>query len=125
VSVLVVSLVATADARARQQALDAWLAGPGPDGSSDLRQSAVIAEGPSFALRVPAGLALTRLPTGCVCCVGQVPLRAAIGRIARAMDRGRPRRLLLLLAQGEHLARLRAQIERGELGAGVQLTGAP
>lgn len=131
-SPLVVTLAAASSGRERQQAVDDWLragalaaADPGSAAAADLRQAALIVEGPALGLRLPDALAVTRLPTGCVCCAGQVPLRVAVGRAARAMDRHQPRRILLLLAQGGHLARLRAQIERGELGAGVRLAQAP
>jgi hypothetical protein len=66
-------------------------------------------------------LVVTRLTAGCVCCVGQVPVRVAVTRSLRAMDAMRPRALLLLVSQDAHLPRLRAQIERGELGAGIAL----
>jgi hypothetical protein len=35
------------------------------------------------------------------------------------MAADQPRAVLLLIAQGEHLPRLAAQIERGELGQGI------
>ena len=126
-SPLLVTLAAAAGSRERQQAVDDWLAGPveGDVVRPGLRQRALIVEGPSLGLRLPDAVAVTRLPAGCVCCAGQVPLRVAVARAARALDRRQPRSLLQLLAQGGHLARLRAQIERGELGAGILLAPGP
>ena len=126
------TLVHAADAAARAQALVAWLGNPtdaktdairaAPDtrpALPDERQRAIVVEGASFALQIPEGVSVERLAAGCVCCVGQVPLRVALTRTLRRMDSQRPRAVLLLLAQGEHLPRLRAQVERGELGTGI------
>ena len=95
-------------APAEQQArLDEWLAQP-PSG-----RRAVIAESGFAPLVAPEGVPLAGLAPGCVCCVGQVPLRVAIGRTVRAH---RPDELLLLLASAEHLPRIRALLADGSLG---------
>jgi hypothetical protein len=115
-----VALVQARGAAAQQAALDAWLqACDARSGAADRGQCAVVVEGPSFALQVPDGLPVERLAAGCVCCVGQVPLRVALTRSARSMDATRPRAILLLVTNDAHLPRLRAQIERGELGQGI------
>lgn len=114
--------VAHARGAAQQAIVDAWLRqGDARGGAADRRQRALVVEGPSFALQVPEDLAVQRLAAGCVCCVGQVPLRVAVTRSLRAMDATRPRALLLLVSQDAHLPRLRAQIERGDLGTGIAL----
>jgi hypothetical protein len=105
-------------APAQQQALDVWLADTGVDAGP----RAVLVESVFTPLAVPAGVALERLAPGCVCCVGQVPLRVALTRLLRAV---RPRRVLLLLASGEHLPRLCRQLAGGELGVPVQLETDP
>jgi hypothetical protein len=125
VSAAIEITVAHARGAAQQAVVDAWLrmrpAGDARSGVADGRQRALVVEGPSFALQVPQDLVVTRLVAGCVCCVGQVPLRVAVTRSLRAMNPARPRALLLLVSQDAHLPRLRAQIERGELGAGIAL----
>jgi len=93
---------------AEQQArLDEWLALPsnGP--------RAVVAECGFMPLEAPDGVALAGLAPGCVCCVGQVPLRVALTRIVRAR---RPDDLLLLLATPHHVPRVRALLADGSLG---------
>ncbi len=113
-----VRLVHAPSLRLQQAALDRWL-NDVRSGAADERQRALVVEGPSFALQVPETLAVQRLAAGCVCCVGQVPLRVALTRSLRGMAADQPRAVLLLIAQGEHLPRLAAQIERGELGQGI------
>ncbi len=101
---------------AQQAALDAWIDArrTAPDG----RGLAVIAEGAFFDLNRPAGVALARLAPVCVCCVGAVPLRAALTRMVRAH---RPHALLLLIAADEHLERVRRLLAETRLGAQVSL----
>jgi G3E family GTPase len=95
-------------APAEQQAqLDEWLAR-----TVDVTR-AVIAESGFAPLEAPAGVALARLAPGCVCCVGQVPLRVTLTRVVRAH---RPDDLLLLLATPHHLPRVRALLADGSLG---------
>jgi hypothetical protein len=118
VSSVRVRLVHAPSPQLQQAALDRWL-NDARSGAADERQRALVVEGPSFALQVPVTLAVQRLAAGCVCCVGQVPLRVALTRSLRGMAADQPRAVLLLIAQGEHLPRLAAQIERGELGQGI------
>jgi G3E family GTPase len=93
---------------AEQQAqLDEWLARP-----SNARR-AVIAESGFAPMDAPEDLPLARLAPGCVCCVGQVPLRVTLTRMVRAH---RPDELLLLLASAEHLPRVRSLLADGSLG---------
>jgi CO dehydrogenase nickel-insertion accessory protein CooC1 len=90
-----------------QPTVDAWLAE-----TSGVRR-AILIEGAFSALDVPAGVPVTRLGAGCVCCMGQVPLRVGLTRLVRAQ---RPDVVLLVLASGEHLARVRALLADGSLG---------
>jgi hypothetical protein len=99
-----IRVVAPADQQAQ---LDAWLARPsGP-------RRAVIAESGFAPLEAPEGVPLARLAPGCVCCIGQVPLRVTLTRTVRAH---RPDDILLLLASAQHLGRVRALLEDGSLG---------
>jgi G3E family GTPase len=91
----------------QQAALDAWLAQPSAD------RRAVIAESAFVPLDAPADVPLARLAPGCVCCVGQVPLRVTLTRTVRAY---RPDHLLLLLSSAGHLERVRALLADGSLG---------
>lgn len=104
-----VRIAAPADQQAR---LDAWLAEP----SAGTR--AVVAESGFLPLAAPAGVALARLAPGCVCCVGQVPLRVALGRMVRTH---RPDEMLLLLASAHHLPRVRTLLADGSLGVRFDL----
>lgn len=99
-----IRLAAPAD---QQGQLDAWLALPsnGP--------RAVVAECGFAPLEAPDGVALACLAPGCVCCVGQVPLRVTLTRIVRTH---RPDDLLLLLATPHHVPRVRALLADGSLG---------
>jgi G3E family GTPase len=73
----------------------------------------VVVENSFAALEGPEDVPVIRLAAGCVCCVGQVPLRVALVRAVRAH---RPQDLLLLLATAEHLPRVRALLSDGSLG---------
>ncbi len=77
-----------------QGAIERWL-------SSTAGRRAVMVEGAFQPLNVPDDVPLTRLPRGCVCCLGLVPLKVGITRAVRA---SRPESLLLVLSTGEHLA---------------------
>ena len=99
-----VVLAAPADQQAR---LDDWLAVPFNG------RRAVVAETGVMPLQAPEDVPLARLAPGCVCCVGQVPLRVTVVRTVRAH---RPDDLLLLLASAQHLPRVRALLEDGSLG---------
>lgn len=95
-------------APANQQAqLDEWLAQP------ERGRRAALAECGFAPLEAPDGVPLARLAPGCVCCVGQVPLRVTLTRTVRAH---RPDDLLLLLATADHLPRVRALLADGSLG---------
>ena len=96
-----------------QCAVDAWM-----EATASL-QRAVFVEGVLTALELPSDVAVTRLASGCVCCQGQVPLRVGITRAVRAQ---RPEALLLVLARGEHLERVRALLADGSLGVRFELT---
>ena len=100
-------------APAGQQALlDEWLAAP------STARRAVVAESGFAPLAAPAAVPLARLAPGCVCCVGQVPLRVTLTRVVRAH---RPQDILLLLASAEHLPRVRALLADGSLGVRFEL----
>jgi hypothetical protein len=90
-----------------QRTVDAWLAATFPS------RPAVVVEGAFSTLEVPPEVPVTRLGGGCVCCMGQVPLRVGLTRMVRAT---RPDAVLLVLSRGEHLARVRALLADGSLG---------
>jgi hypothetical protein len=90
-----------------QRLADAWLEAHAGE------RRAVLVEGAFIPLVAPDGVAVERLTAGCPCCLGQVPLRVALVRLVRAV---RPQALLLLLAGGDHLARLQALLADGSLG---------
>jgi hypothetical protein len=91
----------------QQAQLDDWLA------RSPAGRRAVIAESGFVPLEAPDGVPLARLAPGCVCCVGQVPLRVTLTRTVRTH---RPDDMLLLLATADHLPRVRALLADGSLG---------
>jgi G3E family GTPase len=97
-----------------QPAVDAWLAA-----TSEARR-AILIEGAFSALDVPPGVPVTRMGAGCVCCMGQVPLRVGLTRMVRAL---RPDVVLLVLASGEHRARVQALLADGSLGVRFELDG--
>lgn len=100
-------------APAEQQAhLDRWLA------AVAVGRRAVVAESAFAPLVAPDDVPLARLAPGCVCCVGQVPLRVTLGRLVRAH---RPQDILLLLATADHLPRVRALLADGSLGVRFEL----
>jgi len=95
-----------------QRHVDAWLAGC-PTGVR-----AIIVEGALAAIDAPVDVPVIRLAAGCVCCLGQLPLRVTLVRSVRAL---RPECILLLLANGAHLDRVRALLSDGSLGARFEL----
>lgn len=97
-----------------QPAVDAWLA------ATSASRRAILIEGAFSALDVPPGLPVTRMGAGCVCCMGQVPLRVGLTRMVRAL---RPDVVLLVLASGEHRARVQALLADGSLGVRFELDG--
>ena len=104
--------VAVAPVSGQQACLDDWLARHGSG------RRAVVAENALAPLHVPDDVPLARLAPGCVCCVGQVPLRVTLGRTVRAH---RPDDILLLLASDEHLPRVQALLADGSLGVSFTL----
>jgi hypothetical protein len=78
---------------------------------------AILAESGLQPLDVPDDVALVRLMAGCICCVGYVPMRVALVRLLR---QSRPDALLVLVADGMHLDRVRAQLS--DPGFGLELT---
>jgi hypothetical protein len=94
-----------------QNAVDEWLVLP------PLGPRAVVTEGSFAPIDVPDEVAVARLGGGCVCCVGQLPLRVTLARLIRA---GRSD-LLLLLVSGDHLPQVRSMLTDGSLGVKLQL----
>jgi hypothetical protein len=95
----------------RQNAVDRWVAShPGS-------RRAILTEG-FGSITAPDGIAVAGLAGGCVCCVGQVPLRVTLTRLMRAE---RPEHLLLLLADDQHLPRIRSLLTDGSLGVQLEL----
>jgi G3E family GTPase len=90
-----------------QGTLDTWLA------ANAARRRAVLVEGGFSVLDLPPEVPLTRLGGGCVCCMGQLPLRVGLTRMVRSV---RPDAVLLVLSHGEHLARVLALLADGSLG---------
>jgi hypothetical protein len=90
-----------------QAALDAWWARPATG------RRALAVEAAFAPLDLPPDLPVLRLAAGCVCCLGQVPLRVGLLRLLRAE---RPAELLLLLASDAHLPRVAALLADGSLG---------
>jgi hypothetical protein len=103
-------VVADADT---QRAVEAWL------DATAAAQRAVFVEGVFIALELPSDVSVTRLASGCVCCMGQVPLRVGITRAVRSL---RPEELLLVISHGEHFQRVRALLADGSLGVRFELT---
>jgi len=97
-----------------QQQVDAWLADH-PDGAR-----AVVAEGVFTVIEVPPSVTIARIAAGCVCCLGRTPLRVTLLRTLRA---SRAEQVLLVLASGEHLDRVRALLTDGSLGVRFGLEG--
>lgn len=95
-----------------QPSVDAWLA------ETSASRRAILIEGAFTALDAPPGVPVTRLGAGCVCCLGQVPLRVGLTRMVRAL---RPDAVLLVLASGDHLARVRALLADGSLGVRFEM----
>lgn len=74
---------------------------------------AVIAEGLFAPIELPPAVPLVRLAPGCVCCIGQLPLRVALTRLVR---QHRPDHLLVLLADDAHRDRVRQLLADPQLG---------
>jgi len=95
-------------------AIAAWLAA-----TRGLRRAAFI-EGLTAAPDLPDDVPATRLAAGCVCCLGQLPLRVGITRAVRS---ARPQALLLVLSGGAHAPRVRALLADGSLGVRFEVEG--
>jgi G3E family GTPase len=68
---------------------------------------AVIVEGGPGTFVADGGITLVQLAAGCVCCVGQLPLRVTVARLLRQV---RPARLWIEISDGAHLAEVRRQL---------------
>lgn len=88
-------------------ALDDWLARH-PHG-----RRAVVMEGLFSLPGVPPDLVTVRLAPGCVCCIGQLPLRVALMRLVR---QHRPEHVLLVLSDLSHRAAVETLIADPRLG---------
>jgi G3E family GTPase len=85
-------------------------------------QQAVIVEGGPGNLIAPAGVELVQLAPGCVCCVGQLPLRVTVARMLRLV---KPVRLWIEVTTGEHLPELRRQLNGPGFAGAVEIINAP
>ena len=92
------TLVAGADAGARERAIAAAL-----DGA--LHAAAILEGLPASdtLLETRAGLDVSRIAAGCPCCQGNLVLRVTLNRVLQK----RPDRLFIALASLQHLAALR------------------
>ena len=118
---VVVTIQARRSAAAQQAALRDWLTTLA-DLSCQSRErpvTAVIAEGVFTALAAPAGVVIEQVAAGCVCCVGQIALRVTLTRVLR---KHRPTQLLLLLASGEHIDRVRLMLQEDQFATVLQFS---
>jgi hypothetical protein len=109
------TLRAAAGEAERDAAIAAWLRSPA---AARTPRRAVLVEGALFTRSGPQEVPLVGLGAGCPCCAGSVALRVALGRTLRAL---RPEAVLLLLAGGEHLPRLRQMLEGGGMGVRFEI----
>lgn len=79
---------------------------------------AVIVEGGPGTLSAPPGVEMVQLAPGCVCCVGQLPLRVTVARLLRQI---RPARLWIEVSAAGHLAELRRQLNGPGFAGAVKL----
>jgi hypothetical protein len=103
---------------AQQAALDSWLDARRARG--DERAAAVIAEGALLPLTAPPDIAVENIAAGCVCCVGYTVLRVALTRVVR---RVRPEVLLLIIADDEHVQRVRTLLSSASWGVTFHTRG--
>ncbi len=95
-------------AAAQQATLDAWLDEPAERATrSDETRRVVIAQTAFSDLQAPLAVVVVRLAAGCVCCVGQLPLRVTLTRVIRQ----RPDAILLLLANEQHASEVRPLLQ--------------
>lgn len=92
---------------AQSAAVRGWL-GAHPTG-----RRVILAEAGLQALDVPPDVPLIRLMAGCICCVGQVPMRVALVRLLR---HERPDDLLVIIADDDHLDRVQALLQSEQFG---------
>jgi G3E family GTPase len=85
-------------------------------------KQAVIVEGGPGTLTAPPGVELVQLAPGCVCCVGQLPLRVTVARMLRLV---KPARLWIEVSQAEHLPELRKQLDGPGFAGAIDLQDAP
>lgn len=85
-------------------------------------RQAVIVEGGPGTLVAPPGVELVQLAPGCVCCVGQLPLRVTVARMIRLI---KPARLWIELSQADHLPELRKQLDGPGFAGAIDLQDAP
>lgn len=87
---------------------------------SEGRQAVIIEGGPGTLL-APAGVELVQLAPGCICCMGQLPLRVTVARLLRQV---KPVSLWIEVSMRDHLPALRQQLQGpGFAGALVLLEG--
>ncbi|VCU70486.1 hypothetical protein PIGHUM_02558 [Pigmentiphaga humi] len=79
---------------------------------------AVVVEGGPGTFQAPAGVELVQLAAGCVCCVGQLPLRVTVARLLRL---AKPARLWIEVSTDGHLAELRRQLDGPGFAGAVTL----
>lgn len=102
--------VTLASATDGQAVMNRWLAG-------DRAAPRAVLTDSRQTLAVPPQIAFARLSTGCPCCAGQVHFRVALIRLLREH---RPRSVLLLLNDDQHIARVRALLADGTLGVSLR-----
>ena len=78
----------------------------------------MIIEGGPGTLTAPAGVELVQLAAGCVCCLGQLPLRVTVARMIRQL---RPARLWIEISDGSHLPELRRQLDGPGFAGAIRL----
>jgi len=102
--------VTVAAGAAQASAVRAWLVAH-PTG-----RRAMLVEAGLQPLEIPDDVTMVRLLAGCICCVGYAPMRVALVRLLR---QARPERLLVLVADGAHLERVRTLLS--DPGFGLEL----
>ena len=115
---IALTLRAAASGAAQQAALDAWLDDPAErtTGSDEIRRI-VIAQAAFSRLQAPPAVTVVRLAAGCVCCVGQLPLRVTLTRAVRQ----RPDAILLLLASHQHQSQVRQLLQTNAWSGALHL----
>jgi len=115
---IALTLRVAASGAAQQAALDAWLDDPAERATrSDEIRRIVIAQAAFSDLQAPPAVTVVRLAAGCVCCVGQLPLRVTLTRAVRQ----RPDAILLLLADDQHQSQVRQMLQTNEWSGALYL----